>query len=315
MICSLCRGEAFYARSHEGTNLCERCFKDSIEEKVRRTIAKYGMLNPHDHIAVAVSGGKDSLTLLRILKRIERRFPRVQMTAIIVDEGIQGYRDEALEIASAFCEEVEVQRKVVSFGELYSMTMDGVVKKKGPLTPCAYCGVLRRRAIEKGARAVGATKIATGHNLDDEAQTVLLNIFHGDVERLARAGPKLEDTNRRFLPRIKPLCEIPEREIVLYAYLAGVRFQTRACPHGSEAMREDVRELLNEMEEKRPGIKYTVYRSGERIREALKATLPKFHLRECSICGEPCANETCAACTILRGITPPALRSGEATPV
>jgi len=314
MICSACdANEAFFSRQYEGTSFCQTCFKASIEEKVRRTIAKYDMLTPYDHIAVAISGGKDSLTLLRVLKKIERRFPRVRMTAVIVDEGIEGYRDEALQIATSYCNDLDVPHKVISFRELYSLTMDSVVERKGPLTPCAYCGVLRRRAIERGARLVGATKIATGHNLDDEAQTVLLNILHGDVARLVRAGPKLEDPKGRFLPRIKPLCEVPEKEIALYSYLAGIPFQTRACPHGVEALRQDVRRLLNELEDKRPGIKYTVSKSGARIREALKATLPEFSTRICSTCCEPSAGERCEACAIVLEMSLMEARSGEVT--
>ena len=100
---------------------------------------------------------------------------------------------------------------------------------------------------------IGATKIATGHNLDDEAQTILLNMLHGDPMRIVRSGPILRDPRGKFVPRIKPLCDIPEKEIVLYAYLTGTEFQSVACPHGHEALRNDIRSFLNQMEQKHPG--------------------------------------------------------------
>lgn len=297
MKCSACQSnEAIYKRAYEGRSLCGKCFRHSIEEKVRRTISKYEMLTPRDRVAVGVSGGKDSLSLLRVLSKIEKRFPLVQLTAVIVDEGIEGYRDESLEIATQFCKAMSVPYKLVGFRELFGVTTDEIAARKRELTPCSYCGVLRRRAINVGAKAVGATKIATAHNLDDEAQTVLLNVFHGDISRIGRVAPKICDPTGRFLPRIKPFCEIPEREIALYAYLSGISFQSVSCPHGVEAMRNDMRAILNRMEEKRPGIKYTVYKSAQRMQQ-LKAQ--EARLNACKKCGEPTPSLTCEACAML----------------
>ncbi len=193
-----------------------------LEEKARRTIVRHGMLEFNDHVAVAVSGGKDSLTLLNVLVKLETRFPRSKITAISVDEGIKGYRDEALEIAREACEKLGVEQAVVSYRELFGTTIDELTEMHLGQTPCSYCGVLRRKAINRAAAMVGATKIATGHNLDDEVQTVLLNMLHGDPWRVQRSSPVLRDPRGKFLCRIKPLCEIPEKEIVLYALLEWI---------------------------------------------------------------------------------------------
>jgi uncharacterized protein (TIGR00269 family) len=260
------------------------------------------MLEYDDHIAVAVSGGKDSLTLLTLLVKLEGRFPRSQLTAISVDEGIEGYRDEALELAREACHRLGVKQVVASYRELFGVTTDEIARIRLGQTPCAYCGVFRRKAINKTAVMVGATKIATAHNLDDEVQTVLLNMLHGDPMRIVRSGPVLRDPRGKFLPRVKPLCDIPEKEIVLYAYLSGIEFQSVACPHGDDALRNDIRAFMNQMEQKHPGSKFTLQRTADRLRELLTEAAPFSELHQCEKCGDPTPHQFCEACIMLEAI-------------
>jgi uncharacterized protein (TIGR00269 family) len=150
---------------------------------------------------------------------------------------------------------------------------------------------------------VGATKIATAHNLDDEVQTILLNMLHGDPLRIVRSGPVLRDPRGRFLTRIKPLYDIPEKEIVLYAYLTGFEFQSIACPHGNEALRNDIRGFLNQLELKHSGSKFTLLRTAERLRELLAESTPVSDLQDCERCGDPTPHRLCEACLMLEAIT------------
>ena len=302
-ICTYCSGNAVYTREYEGVSFCSKCFRQALEEKVRKTITHNQMLEYDDHVAIAVSGGKDSLTLLNLLVKLEGRFPRSRLTAVSVDEGIEGYRDEALELARKACSQLGVEQLVVSYRELFGVTTDDIAGLKLGQTPCAYCGVFRRKAINKAAANVGATKIATAHNLDDEAQTVLLNMLHGDPMRIVRSGPVLRDPRGRFLPRIKPLSDIPEREIVLYAYLNGIEFQSVECPHGHEALRNDIRAFLNQLEQKHPGSKYTLQRTAERLRDTLAERAPLLELHQCQKCGDPTPHQLCEACVMLKTIT------------
>jgi uncharacterized protein (TIGR00269 family) len=260
------------------------------------------MLRFDDHIAVAVSGGKDSLTLLNLLIKLETHFPMSKITAISVDEGIEGYRDEALEIARKACEKLGVEQVVVSYRDLFGTTVDELSGMHLGQTPCSYCGVFRRKAINRAAVRLGATKIATAHNLDDEVQTVLLNMLHGDPWRVMRSSPVLRDPRGKFLTRIKPLCEIPEKEVVLYAYLSGFDFQSVACPHGNEALRNDIRNFLNQMEWKHPGTKFTLQKTTEKLRELLERTAPVSQLNECAKCGDPTPHQLCEACLMLNTI-------------
>lgn len=305
-VCDVCkRREAFYMRSYSGRRLCRRCFSRSVEDKARSAISKYHMLRFNDKIAVAVSGGKDSISLLHILAKLERDHPKASLVAITIDEGIRGYRDEALKAAAQNCKKLGVEHHVVSFKRLYGFTLDEIVEStrlKGDdwSTPCAYCGVLRRRALNLTARNLKADKLATAHTLDDETQTALLNIFHGDVLRIAREKPVTDEAHSGFVQKIKPFCEIPERETALYAYVRRIGFQSKPCPYASEAMRNDVREMLDKIEDRHTGTKFTIFRSVERIRPALEEMVKKEALGECDECGEPTTEKTCRVCQMLQ---------------
>ncbi len=307
-MCSICRRrEAFYYRPYSGERLCRRCFVKSVENKVRATIAEYGMLEYDDRVAVAVSGGKDSVSLLHVLAKIEGEYPKSSLVAVSVDEGIRGYRDEAIKIAVENCEKVNVEHHIISFKELYGFTLDEIVdrlraKRRPQLTPCAYCGVLRRKALNIIARKVEAKKLATAHTLDDEAQTVLLNILQGDSLRLVREKPFTDEAHPKLVKRIKPFCEIPERETALFAYVKRIRFQRYPCPYASQAMRNDVRLFLDRMEEKHSGLKFAVVSFADKIRRAMEKNYGKERLRECVQCGEPTSQETCKACEMLQNL-------------
>jgi uncharacterized protein (TIGR00269 family) len=292
-------------RRYSGEKLCGRCFCKSIENKVRGTISKYEMFEPKDKIMVAVSGGKDSVTLLHILAKIEKAFPDATLSAVTVDEGIKGYRDEALKVAKKNCGKLGVEHVVTSFKEMYGYALDEIVnlirerKEKG-LTPCSYCGVLRRRALNTEAREAGVDKLATAHSLDDETQTMLLNIIHGDALRIARAKPVLTVIHPKLVQRVKPLCEVPEKETAFYAYLKKIEFQSIPCPYAQTALRNDVRTMLNRLEEKHAGTKFAIFRSVERIRPALEAMAEEAKLQNCRKCGEPTVGELCKPCQMLQ---------------
>ena len=307
-VCTVCkRRDAFFVRLYSGEKLCRKCFANSIEDKVRTTIAKYKMLEFDDRIAVAVSGGKDSVSLLHVLAKIERGYPKTSLVAVTVDEGIKGYRDEALKIAAENCKKLGIEHHVVSFKELYGYRLDEIVKSlkqksESGLTPCAYCGVLRRKALNIAARSLKADKLATAHTLDDETQTILLNIFHGDVLRIAREKPVTDEAHPKLVQKVKPFCEIPEKETALYAYVRKIKFQSMPCPYASEALRNDIRIMLNRMEEKHAGIKFTIFKSIQRIRPALEDIASKEGLRECDECGEPTTERICKTCQMLKQV-------------
>jgi uncharacterized protein (TIGR00269 family) len=256
---------------------------------------------------VAVSGGKDSVTLLHILTKIEKAFPEVEFCAGTIDEGIRNYRDEALKIAKENCRKLGIEHDVTSFKELFGYEMDEIVKMtqkkdEAGLTPCSYCGVLRRKALNILARDLGAEKLVTAHSLDDETQTMLLNVVHGDPMRIARLKPVLNVVHPNLVRRVKPLCMVPEREVVFYAYLKGIEFQCIDCPYAQTALRNDIRNMLTRMEHKHAGTLFTVFRSMEKLRAALETSAEEVKLHDCRICGEPTVGAICRACEMLQKI-------------
>ncbi len=262
------------------------------------------MLDYDDRIAVAVSGGKDSLVLLHVLAKLEQDFPESSLVAVSVDEGIKEYRDEALEVAKENCEILGIEHRVVSFKELYGYSQDEIVTRiregdETGLTACSFCGVLRRKALNIATREAKAKKVATAHNLDDETQTILLNILHGDPSRIFRAKPVTENVRPKLAQRIKPFIKIPERETVLYALVKKIRFQDKPCPYASEAMRNDIRLFLNRMEHKHAGSKSTLFHSIDKIRSSMSVS-EKRNLNQCEICGEPTVEKMCRACQMLQ---------------
>ena len=296
-FCTRCEYmRSVYFRPYSGERLCSKCFNETIVEKVKRTINRFSMFEYDNRIAVGVSGGKDSLTLLKILWGIEKEQPKSELIALFIDEGIDGYRDEALSIASSFCRNIGVEIHIKSFDELFDETMDDIAARDRELGTCSYCGVLRRKALNQSAIEIGADRLATGHNLDDMAQSVLLNILRGDIQRIEAFEPGGKELES-YVRRVKPLCEIPERETTFYAYINELDFQNTPCPYASEAMRSDVRGFLNRMEVKRPGTKYSVYQTGVKLNTSDE---DQMTINKCKICNAPTTGDICRACELTR---------------
>jgi uncharacterized protein (TIGR00269 family) len=144
------------------------------------------------------------------------------------------------------------------------------------------------------AREIGAHVLATGHNLDDVAQGVLMNFTRGDVERLARMGPHIK-VQPGLIPRVLPLRSVPEKEVYLYALLREIDFADSTCPYWEAAMRNEYRDIIDGMEARSPGTKYSILASYDAIRPALQEKYPQTSLRLCD-CGEPSPRGRCMAC-------------------
>ena len=265
--CNKCnRNPPVYFREYSGEKLCKRCFIESIDRKVQRTINKFSMIKFGDHVAVATSGGKDSLVLLSILNAVIGNARGITISAITIDEGISGYRDESLKIVSEFCSKLDVPLTILSYKELFGTQMDEAMKIRpsAKLTSCTICGTFRRRAIDIAAEQVGANVIATAHNLDDEIQTFMINLFAGDVNRMGW-NQASSSYKTGCMKKIKPLADTYEREIVFYALQKEIPFQSEQCPYMNESIREEIREFLNRLEKVHHGIKYNSYKSAADI--------------------------------------------------
>jgi len=294
MKCSRDGRKAVIELKYLGERLCAEHFSKLFEKRVRRTIANSKMLDrKKDKIAVGVSGGKDSLVLLYLLKKMH-----YNIVAVTIDEGIRGYRDHSLSYIKRFCAKYKIPWKVYSLKKEYGFALDDIEDKR---LMCSYCGVLRRGMLNRKARELRCTKVATGHNLDDETQMILMNLFRGELERLARAGPitgLIED--ELFVPRVKPLRECPEKEDVLYAVLHGIGYTDVECPYSRYAYRNIVRDLLNGMEERYPGTKFAILKNFDKMLPFLrKYYMPKERPKRCKKCGEITRGSVCKFCEVI----------------
>ena len=296
MKCDRCENQAAYTRKYSGEKLCSGCFSNSILRKTAKTISKYNMIKHNELVAVAVSGGKDSLALLNIMNQMAATH-NFRIKAITIDEGIPGYRNEALEIVQTFCAKLNVEHKVFSYKELFDLTLDEALDLRGneKTSSCSICGTLRRRAIDHAAKDIGADVIATGHNLDDTLQTFVINMLSGDTTKIGWMDP---DTSTNTLRKIKPFCEIYESEIVFYAFTNNIPFQTEPCPHMNEGIRTEIREFLNSLEGKHSGIKNNLYQSIIKVSQIVKNTNHKQKII-CIKCGNECTGEICSVCNMV----------------
>lgn len=290
-------------RKASGQALCKDCFIESIEKKVIHTIKKEKFLEKGDKVLVALSGGKDSVVLLNILYTyVERHF--IELCAVTIDEGIKGYREEGVEIAKAHAERLGIPHKVVSFKESFGIDLDEIMSREGHRGSCTYCGVFRRWIINRAARDFGATKIATGHNLDDEVQAIMMNYLEGNTENLAKIGPKTESESEMFTVKIKPLREVPEKEIGLYALAKGLDIHLAGCPYAQESFRMEISNILKDLSKDHPTIMYSTLRGFDKIRPYVKEGFTHdYKFDRCEICGEPSSNRLCRACTFLEELS------------
>jgi cytoplasmic tRNA 2-thiolation protein 1 len=300
-----CGGKTVYFRAYNGESLCSKCFNDSIIEKVKRTISKYDMLRYRDKVGVAVSGGKDSTSLLYILSKIMKGHGS-SLYALTIDEGISGYREEAIQHAEKLAKELSVPLIVSSYKEFFGFTLDEALaerdQKNVTATSCAMCGPLRRRSIDMAAGKLGVNVVATAHNLDDILQTFYINLYSGDLERITWLHPGFRPAESAFkLRRIKPAMEIYEQELAFFAYLNSLPFQSESCPYMNEGIRTEVRLHLNELENKHPGIKYSTLKTVLSIASGLEVEgSRKKKMSRCKNCGAVSTSPLCSVCQTLK---------------
>lgn len=252
------------------------------------------MVQKGNRIAIALSGGKDSIVLLYVLHKIFQDRKDLELCAITIDEGIKGYREHTLEHAVKLAGDLGIKHTISTFKEGFGVTLDELTMRKEHAA-CTFCGVLRKNLLNKTAREQGADKLAMGHNLDDESQTIMMNYLRGDIDRLKRMLPNVKQPG--LVMRIKPLRSIPEKEVALYGFLNDLPVSMDECPYSGEALRNEIREMINNYEVKHPGTKYSLLGGYETISEVLRS--PDNQIAVCRICGEPGSDDVCKTCKLL----------------
>jgi uncharacterized protein (TIGR00269 family) len=285
----------------DGKKLSKSQFLEYFEKKVRKTIRTNNLLGKKEKLLVACSGGKDSTTALLLLKKIAAKNKNIRIEAIYIDPSIGDYSKINRGNIEKFCRKNNIKLHITSFREYFGYSLcyiKGLLQQKGiKWKSCMVCGILRRYILNKKAKELKATKLVTGHNLDDEAQNIIMNIFQNHVEVLPRLGPKT-GLQKGFIPRIKPLYFCTEEETKLFSKLNKLQVKYEKCPCRTDAYRKDIAEMLNDFEKHHKATKSSIIRSFLEILPALKQKY-RGRVKTCKNCSEPSAGDICSTCKII----------------
>ncbi len=287
--CSKCGKPAFYFKPYSGEYLCKKCFVKSIYDLTLKAIRKHQMIKYHDRIGVAVSGGKDSISLLYIIAKF---FKDNEIVAITLDEGIEGYRNEAIQIVKDMVAKLNIKSVIYTYKSMFEYTIDEVQPIRRQTSSCTICGIFRRRGLDMATKELGLDVLLTAHNLDDLLQSYLIMLFNGDINKMMAFSPAIETSEAFGITKAHPLMYIYEKEMSMFTYLKGFKMQTVTCPYMNQGIRSEVREYLNKMEDEHPGIKYQMLNSFLKLRNASNNISGGF----CKKCGWPSKGNICQLC-------------------
>lgn len=291
MKCSICGGMGSVRLPHFNLELCNEHFFDLVERRIERAILKFKMFERTSRVLVAVSGGKDSLSLWYALGRLgytaDALFIRLGET-VEVNTAHALVQKEAATLAA----ELHVLDATVYFNG--ASVQDAAKILRRPV--CAVCGLTRRYLMNKFACEHGYDVIATGHNMTDEATTLLGNLLHWQDGYLQRQWPVLPKTHTRFVAKVKPMTLNYEQDIKQYATLRGIAHLDRSCPFAAGATSRLYKRLLTELEDEQPGVTAAFYLGY--IRRGKRQTEP-VQLQDCQQCGYPTTSAKCAFCRLV----------------
>ena len=314
--CSRCDRDSIIHQPYSGLHLCGTHLIESVRKRIAKSLRKQLILPKNSiksigrpfRVLVAISGGKDSAILLYFLNSILGMRRDVELIAGVVDEGIEGYRSPSIDCAEKLCAMLNVQFERISYPDLSFPEMDNVVEllpkisennvEADGMMPCSFCGVFRRQGLNSLANRIGADVIALGHNLDDVAQSVLMNMQKGEVDRTARLAPHTTQPIDGLAPRIVPLRWIPEQEIHAAAIHLNLPIHHGDCPHAGGAMRQRSRDIIATIEKDIPGSRHGLVQSMDRIRELASESIKVSKILSCKRCGEPTSRKVCQSCTM-----------------
>lgn len=307
MPCKLCELEPVY-KLLNNQKLCKFCYIKYFEKKVFKTIRRFKLFDIKDKLVIATSGGKDSITVLYLThKYLSKKNLQDNVEALVIDEGIADYREHTIKFLEEFCAKHKIKLSIVSYKQKFKKTLDESVSilktQKSNISACNICGTFRRQALNTAARDLGATKLVTGHNIDDEGQNILLNIFKNNFKILARLGPNNGIvSDNLFVPRVKPLYEVSEKEVRLYTLIKGFDVGYDECPYAKGSFRQNIGEMINKLEDEHKGVKNSLinfYLESQKVLQEKYTEDFGTKVTYCKLCGEPTQKEICNTCELI----------------
>lgn len=293
MRCTRCREEAWVEVRRHNAAYCGDCFERFFRDQVERAIGHDKMFSKADRILVAVSGGKDSLALWDVLLDLG-----YDADGLYIDLGIGEYSGTSREMSERFAAARDRTLHISSLDQSYGVTVP-LIAEQTRRAPCSGCGLAKRYLFNREAAERGYDVVATGHNLDDEAATLLGNVLHWQTGYLARQAPVLEAEDAGLVRKVKPLYRLSEHETAAYAVIKGIEYVVEECPNAVGAKSILYKEALNLLERQSPGTKQTFLFGFLDKARGVFAEGDPHELRPCIECEQPTTTERCAFCRLL----------------
>ncbi len=296
MKCTRCRGPAVHRFPAHNLKLCDDCLAVFVRRQAEKAIRKFAMLQPGQAVAVAVSGGKDSLALWELLTGLG-----YQTRALHLSLGMAEFSPQSLAACRAMADRLGQELTVASFAELTGFDMDQVVRANRR-DYCSVCGTMKRHFLNRLTRELGCDTVATGHHLDDEAGRLLGNMIRGHQMYLDQQWPVLEAMSTGDGPglvrKVKPLCRLSGDEIKAYSQSRDLPAAYGSCPRSKGATLPHYQEAIAFLDRKMPGTKRDFYLGFLRRKGAPPP--PPLPAGRCAKCGSPThAEQMCSACRLL----------------
>ncbi len=297
--CAKCSKNAEFFLPYLGKGLCKTCFIQLQEQRISRNIKENKLIEDGDRIALAISGGKDSLVMLNFISTYIAH-KDIKIKAFYVDRD-DWNSSKNIKVCKNACKKAGVEFEVLKFKKEFDFSMKDIAKvsEKLGINKCSVCGVLRRRILNKTAREQGFNKLATGHNLTDEAQSFLMNFSRGDLRRFSAMGAKSLPKREGFTQRIKILRRVPENEVKAYADYIGLEYNPKPCSCRVGSFRFNFMNYLEEMKKTRPGIEFSIVKIGDEIGDLVRKR-KTGDLKKCKECGELTSRDVCRVCEYLK---------------
>lgn len=262
--CDKCNARTVIFQRYSGMHLCQSHFDDDVHRKVREALRETGIFGKGAKLAIDLDGGKNSSVMLYILRNLFSRRRDIDMVAVLVDEGISGYRSKTLSNALSLAERLEMQHITKSFKNAFQVTTDEIASKNCSGPPCTFCRDMKRALLIRSSLELEADALVTGDTLDREAQAIMQSYLRGDVDRIFTL--RQQHGFQGMVPTVKPLRRVPEREVSLYAVTHDLSpLDSCQCPYQRDPMGKEVKKNLDDFEGKHPGTKYSLLRSKERL--------------------------------------------------